>query len=233
MVLTAVGVTLDPTSPHGLVNLHNYYFIFISLLSIFTTNTINIYAGINGLEVAQVVVTTIFVIVHSLIEINSGSLSTPHHEFSLQLALPFLGCLLALLRFNWYPARVFVGDTFCYFAGMTLAVLGIHGHFSKTLLLFLLPQLVNFLYSIPQLFKIVPCPRHRLPKFSAKSNTMSPSEYKEGKANMTLINAVLQVCGPMHEATLCSVLVLVQVVGCVVGLGLRYGGFSRLFFAEE
>ena len=34
---------------------------------------------------------------------------------------------------NWYPSTVFVGDTFCYFAGMTFAVVGIHGHFSKTL----------------------------------------------------------------------------------------------------
>jgi UDP-N-acetylmuramyl pentapeptide phosphotransferase/UDP-N-acetylglucosamine-1-phosphate transferase len=39
-----------------------------------------------------------------------------------------------------FPSRVFVGDTFTYFAGMTLAVAGILGHFSETMLLFLLPQ---------------------------------------------------------------------------------------------
>jgi UDP-N-acetylglucosamine--dolichyl-phosphate N-acetylglucosaminephosphotransferase len=41
---------------------------------------------------------------------------------------------------NRYPARAFVGDTYCYWAGMTLAVVAIIGHFSKTLLLFLIPQ---------------------------------------------------------------------------------------------
>ena len=41
-------------------------------------------------------------------------------------------------------------------------VVGIHGHFTKPLWLFFLPQLANFFYSIPQLFKLVPCPRHRL-----------------------------------------------------------------------
>ena len=41
---------------------------------------------------------------------------------------------------NWFPARVFVGDTYCYFAGMTFAVAGILGHNSKTLLLFFVPQ---------------------------------------------------------------------------------------------
>lgn len=63
-----------------------------------------------------------------------------------------------------YPAKVFVGDTFCYFSGMTFAVVGILGHFSKTMLLFFIPQVFNFLYSLPQLFKIIPCPRHRMPR---------------------------------------------------------------------
>jgi len=60
---------------------------------------------------------------------------------------------------------VFVGDTFTYFAGMSLAVAGILGHFSETLLMFFIPQIINFVYSLPQLFKIVPCPRHRLPRW--------------------------------------------------------------------
>ena len=48
---------------------------------------------------------------------------------------------------------------------MALAVAGILGHFSETLLVFLIPQIINFAYSLPQLLKIVPCPRHRLPTF--------------------------------------------------------------------
>ena len=56
-------------------------------------------------------------------------------------------CFICILRF---PSSVFVGDTFCYFAGMTFGVVAILGHFSKSLLLFFVPQLINFLYSIPQ-----------------------------------------------------------------------------------
>lgn len=74
-----------------------------------------------------------------------------------------------------YPARAFVGDTFCYFSGMAFAVVGILGHFSKTLLLFFLPQIFNFIYSVPQLFGIIPCPRHRLPKFNEKTGQLEPS----------------------------------------------------------
>ena len=36
--------------------------------------------------------------------------------------------------------QVFVGDTYTYFAGMTLAVAGILGHYAETLLLFMMPQ---------------------------------------------------------------------------------------------
>ena len=39
-----------------------------------------------------------------------------------------------------YPSSVFVGDTFTLFAGMALAVAGVLGHFSETLLLFFIPQ---------------------------------------------------------------------------------------------
>ena len=82
------------------------------------------------------------------------------------IMIPFLLTTLALLKHNSYPSKVFVGDTFCYFAGMTFAVVGILGHFSKTMLLFFIPQLINFLLSFAQLIGVIHCPRHRLPKFN-------------------------------------------------------------------
>ncbi len=82
--------------------------------------------------------------------------ATDSHLFSLYFLVPFLGVSFALLWHNWYPARVFVGDTYCYFAGMVFVVVSILGHFSKTLILLLIPQIFNFVYSIPQLFGLVP-----------------------------------------------------------------------------
>lgn len=68
-----------------------------------------------------------------------------------------------------------MGDTYCYFAGMTFAVAGILGHNTKTVLLFFVPQLLNFAYSIPQLFRLVPCPRHRMPGYVQASDTLTCS----------------------------------------------------------
>ncbi|KAI8800023.1 hypothetical protein BJ742DRAFT_95958 [Cladochytrium replicatum] len=53
-------------------------------------------------------------------------------------------CVLTM-HFNFlrYPSRVFGGDTYTYFAGMTFAVVGIMGHFSNSLLLFMIPQMFS------------------------------------------------------------------------------------------
>lgn len=146
------------------INLSYLYYIFLSLLAVFCTNAINIVAGINGIEAGQGVLIAISIITYNIIELVRNTDHFQSHIFSLNLMLPFIGVTLALLGHNWYPATVFVGDTYCYFAGMTFAVVGILGHFSKTMLLFFIPQVLNFLYSCPQLFHFVPCPRHRLPR---------------------------------------------------------------------
>ena len=113
-------------------------------------------------------------------------------------------------------AQVFVGDTFTYFAGMAIAVAGILGHLSETLLLFLIPQLLNFAYSLPQLFKIVPCPRHRLPSFDPATGLLRATP------NYNLVNLTLVLFGPCTEEALCIRLMAFQVACCVAGLGARW-----------
>ena len=94
---------------------------------------------------------------------------------SLLLVLPFLGVSLALMRLNWFPSRVFVGDTYAYFAGGFLAAVAIVGHFSKTMVLLLAPQFLNYAYSAPQLLRWIPIPRHRMPAFDARTGLVSNS----------------------------------------------------------
>lgn len=129
-----------------------------------------------------------------------------NHIFSLTLMIPFLLISLALWKHNKYPSKVFVGDTYCYFAGMTFAVVGILGHFSKTMLLFFIPQIINFVLSIPQLFGIIYCPRHRLPKFNDKTYRLECVHN-----HFNTINAFLRIVGPTNEQQSCNTLLLWQV----------------------
>jgi UDP-N-acetylglucosamine--dolichyl-phosphate N-acetylglucosaminephosphotransferase len=251
----------------SILHLGVIYLIYMGLLSVFCTNAINIYAGINGLEAGQSYVIGCAILFHNLWEMQKQDYATgspgispttmttttttyndstlENHLFSCMVMLSFVGCTAGLLRHNWYPATVFVGDTYCYFAGMTFAVVGILGHFSKTLLLLFIPQILNFLYSTPQLFKRLPCPRHRLPRFDSSDGKLHPSTFvlkrdsssflqkllsiRKSKvtkddiemvelANCTVINAALQICGPMTERDLCVLLLAFQGICCAFGL---------------
>lgn len=155
------------------LNLSIFYYVYIGMLAVFCTNAINIYAGVNGIEVGQSFIIALSILIENLIEFNGKFRND--HLFSLYLIIPYIAVTLPLLYYNWYPSRVFVGDTFCYFSGMTFAVIGILGHFSKFLLLFFIPQIFNFLLSVPQLFKFIPCPRHRMPKYNPETDKLEPS----------------------------------------------------------
>ena len=144
---------------------------------------------------------------------------------------------------------------------MTFAVVAILGHFSKTLLLFFIPQVINFLYSCPQLFHCIPCPRHRLPKYNKEEDKVSYSitcfeKEKLGKIgrvclsilsitklasvkevdikmdedktvkmiecnNLTLINFILRLTGPLPEQTVTMVLLVIQIISSMLAFTIR------------
>nr|ACN33592.1 unknown [Zea mays] len=85
-----------------------FYKLFMLLLAVFCTNSINIHAGLNGLEVGQTIVISAAVLIHNVMRIASSTdIETQQaHEFSIYLVLPFLTISLALLAFNWYPSIV-------------------------------------------------------------------------------------------------------------------------------
>ena len=166
----------------------------MGMLSVFCTNAINIYAGINGIEAGQSLVIGLSLVANSILQITTvingvkekaalpcwragqgltarwawreplrhagpsppSPQTTYHqgHELALCILLvgvapccllrtsrapymrcphicpvpshalptrpplqPFTATTMGLLYHNWYPSRVFVGDTFCYFAG--------------------------------------------------------------------------------------------------------------------
>ncbi|XP_013400232.1 UDP-N-acetylglucosamine--dolichyl-phosphate N-acetylglucosaminephosphotransferase [Lingula anatina] len=237
------------------VDLGVIYYLYMGMLAVFCTNAINILAGVNGLECGQSLIIAISVVVFNLLELNGQFADT--HTFSLYFMLPYIGVSSALLFYNWYPSKVFVGDTFCYFSGMTFAVVAILGHFSKTMLLFFIPQVLNFLYSMPQIFLFVPCPRHRLPRYNASTDQVGMSlstfktkelhplgslflktlsifglvhlrsgigedgEYSECN-NLTIINLMLKIFGPMHERSLVMSLLSIQILCSGVAFLIRY-----------
>lgn len=206
-----------------LVNLGPLYYLYMVMLSTFSTNSINILAGINGSEAGQTLIIAVSVLLNDLLylpwrfgfrfpvhllgntaEVEFGGVwaagmakgshvLVERHLFSFYFMLPLVAVTLAFLYHNWYPARAFPGDTLCYLAGMAFAVVGIQAHFSKTLLLFFIPQIFNFVLSAPQLFGLVPCPRHRVPRFDPETNLLHPSKAQFLKPPSNLAALILHL----------------------------------------
>jgi UDP-N-acetylglucosamine--dolichyl-phosphate N-acetylglucosaminephosphotransferase len=81
------------------------YYVFMLLVTIFCTHSINILAGINGLEVGQSLVIALSVAINDFLFIHDKQSAAPTietHLFSLYLMLPFIGVTAGLLWHNWY-----------------------------------------------------------------------------------------------------------------------------------
>ena len=109
------------------------------------------------------------------------------------------------------------------------------GHFPVMLLLLMAPQLINFLVSIPQLFKLRPCPRHRLPTYDEQTGLLRCSYVndrativQDDSMNLTLINVVLRI-KPMTEPALAASLLLIQALCCALALFLRFGWAGGIY----
>jgi UDP-N-acetylglucosamine--dolichyl-phosphate N-acetylglucosaminephosphotransferase len=108
------------------LELGKLYLLYIVLLGIYQTNTINIFAGINGLEVGQSIVAAAGLLVYFWLRSLIAKPSS-NDAYAIWLLVVFLGTAVALMRLNAYPARIFIGDTFCYFAGIVLATAAVLG----------------------------------------------------------------------------------------------------------
>ena len=83
------------------------------------------------------------------------------------------------------------------------------------LLLFFVPQVFNFVYSTPQLFRLVPCPRHRLPRLDPATGLL------HGTGDYNLVNLALRLGGPRTERGLCTLLLALQAAAAAAAFGLR------------
>ncbi|KAK1350295.1 UDP-N-acetylglucosamine--dolichyl-phosphate N-acetylglucosaminephosphotransferase [Hamiltosporidium tvaerminnensis] len=201
----------------GLIDLGSLYYIYMILVGIFSTNCINILSGINGLEVVQVMILSIFLFF-------DGVLS--HDIFMVRCASCLFFSSLPLYFKNKYPAKVFVGDSFCYFGGMAISCVCILGHSTRTLFFLLGIQICNFVISLPQLLKIIPCPRHRMPDFDGEK--LIASKWNKKNINLTLLNVILCLVGSMEEDKLCNLIGGLQFLWCVFVIFVKYSFFVKV-----
>lgn len=172
-----------------------YTLVIIPLEVTIAANAVNMLAGFNGLEVGMgiIAVGSLAIIAYLM-----GKISV------LVILLAALGSLLAALYYNWYPAKILVGDVGTLSIGAIIAVAVIMGNFEIAGAILLIPYIVDFLIKA----------KNRFP--------YSFGVFKDGKlycpegGPVGLGQLIMKVCGGISERNLVLVLMGIEAVFGVV-----------------
>jgi len=104
-------IAIPFTSVH--LDLGWFYYILISLVIVVMTNAVNLTDGLDGLAAGSTMIAGIgYVVIALLASSQGGGVAVLAHETDMAVfAAALVGGTLGFLRFNTYPARVFMGDT--------------------------------------------------------------------------------------------------------------------------
>ncbi|MFG6147972.1 glycosyltransferase family 4 protein [Halobacillus sp. B23F22_1] len=135
LVVIASGVKIEFINlPFGSPIEFGFLSIPITLFWIIgITNAINLVDGLDGLAAG---ISSIALLTITSMAIMIGN------EFVMYMGLIVLGAALGFLVFNFYPAKIFMGDTGAMFLGFMISVLSLLGFKNVTLFSFIIPILI-------------------------------------------------------------------------------------------
>ncbi len=116
-----------------------YPLILIPFGIVGATTVFNFLAGYNGLEAGQGIIL--------LSAVSIVTFFTGNSWLSL-ISLCMVAALLAFLLFNFYPAKVFPGDTLTYSVGGLIAIISILGNFEKIAVFFFVPYAIEMVLKL-------------------------------------------------------------------------------------
>ena len=174
-----------------------YTLVIIPLEMTIAANAVNMLAGFNGLEVGMgiIVVGSLAIIAYLLGKIGV-----------LVILLAILGALLATLYYNWYPAKVLIGDVGTLSIGAIIAVAVVIGNFGMAGAILLIPYITDFLIKAKNHFPY------------------SFGIYRDGKlycpdnGPVGLGQMIMKVCGGISERNLVLVLMGIETIFGVVAI---------------
>ena len=174
-----------------------YSLILVPLGITGAANAVNMLAGFNGLEVGMGVVAigALAVIAYLIGETTA-----------LIILLAALGALVAALYYNWFPAKILVGDVGTLTIGAVVASSVIVGNYETAGVIIIIPYVVDFLIKA----------KNRFP--------YSFGIYRDGKLYcpngraVGLAQLIMKVCGGISERNLVLVLMGIEAVFGVIAI---------------
>ncbi|ENH98087.1 UDP-phosphate N-acetylglucosaminyltransferase [Gracilibacillus halophilus YIM-C55.5] len=149
LVVASSGLMIDKlTMPFlGTVHFDNFAFILTILWVVGVSNAINLIDGLDGLAagVSAIGLTSILIIA-----------ITDYRMIVVYLGIILVGSCLGFLYHNFYPARIFMGDTGALFLGYSIAVISMLGLFKNVALFsFIIPIIVIAVPIFDTMFAII------------------------------------------------------------------------------
>jgi UDP-N-acetylglucosamine--dolichyl-phosphate N-acetylglucosaminephosphotransferase len=182
----------------GLINFGVFYPLVLIPLGITgAANAVNMLAGFNGLEVGMgiVAMSSLAIIAYLIGETTA-----------LIVLMAALGALIAALYYNWYPAKILIGDVGTLSIGAVIACAVIVGNYETAGVIIIIPYIVDFIIKA----------KNRFP--------YSFGECKDGKlycpnsGPVGLGQLIMKVCGGISERNLVLVLMGIEAVFGVVAV---------------
>jgi len=161
------------------------------------TNMINMTGSYNGMEAGMGAVYTLALGIFAYI---NGSI------IASVIFLSTFAALLAILRYNFYPAKILSGDSIQYLLGAVLVTGAVLGNMQKAAIIAVLPLFLNAVYKIYlRFFRLGYFPGE--PSLLQNDGTLK-SKYKE---SYTLINFILRH-GRFTEKQLVLIMIGIEIV---------------------
>jgi len=203
LVALRVGHSMIRIPFIGPVDFGYFYTFFLVPLGVTgAANAVNMLAGFNGLEAGMgIVAMGSLAVIAAIVGATS----------SLVLLLAGIGALLGILYYNWYPAKVFVGDAGTLSIGAIIAAAVIVGNFETAGLLVIAPYAVDFVFKAINGFPS----KHWWGELREDGKLHCPSHGPVG-----LCQALMKLMGGVHERTLVLLLMGIEAICGIVAITL-------------
>jgi len=203
LMVVRAGTTSMSVPFIGVIDLGIFYTLVLLPIGVaVASNLTNMLAGFNGNEAGMGIVIFLTVFIISL---HSGNLEP------LIISLVMLASLLAFIRYNWYPSRLFPDDSTTFLIGGALAVCAIIGNMETVCAMLVIPHVVDFFIKLPNGF----------PKtfgMLGKDGKLYPPK---GKVK-GLGHLIMKLTGGIEEEKLSLTLILIQALFGLLALGFYF-----------
>jgi len=180
-----------------------YPLLLVPLGVVGASNAINMLAGLNGLEAGMGAVLLGALGIYAYI---NGNLLIA------AFGLIFASSLLGFLIFNWYPAKIFPGDSLCYAIGAAVAIMAILGNMERFAVYCFIPWFIELLLKARSKFRAESFGKLR-------SDGTLACRYDEC---YSLTHVVMKL-GKFKENEIVEILIIFEIIICVLAFLLVKG----------